>query len=349
MQGSSQHRKEPMRVTQQDIAKLARVSQATVSRVLAGDSRVEPDLRNRVLDAMKRQNYFADSRARSLRSRQAHLVGLVLKREEGAIKDDPFFSRLVSEITSVLIGTPYHLCIDIAHSSESQAEVYEELLRTRRVDGLIVVEPETSDPRMAQLQKDKFPFVVLGNPGCIEVDSVDNDNVLAARMAALHLLDRGYRSVGCLAGPAGVQVSDDRVMGYGLAMRERGLKEMVWNSAFGISSAEEAALRILAGPTRPQALVVQDDFMALGVTLSARLLGLRIPDDLGIVSFNDTSLCQTVEGGLTSVNLNVPQLVSEACRLLIQRIEFPKDETSRLIVPCELKVRRSSQKPGGAV
>jgi DNA-binding LacI/PurR family transcriptional regulator len=332
-----------MRVTQQDIARMARVSQATVSRVLAGDARVESHLRLRVLEAMEKKKYFADSRARSLRSRQAHLIGLVLKRPQGGLKDDPFFSRLISEITSCLSGTPYHLCIDIATSAEAQTELYEELLRTRRVDGLLVVEPEASDPRMAQLQKDQFPFVVIGNPGSVQVDSVDNDNVLAGRMAALHLVEGGFRSVGFLAGPKGVHVSDDRLMGYSLAMREHHLAEQVYHSDFGIGGAEERALAILGSADRPRALVVLDDFMAMGVSMAARMLGLKIPEDLALVSFNDTSLCQAVEGGLTSVNLKVEQIVSQALSILTDRIENGGPETVRSIVPCELKVRKSSQ------
>lgn len=298
---------------------------------------------------MERSNYFADSRARSLRSRQTHLIGLVLKRNDADIKDDPFFSRLISEITACLSGTPYHLCIDMARSAEDQTEIYEELLRTRRVDGLIVVEPEASDPRMAQLKKDEFPFVVLGNPGRVQVDSVDNDNVLAGRMAALHLLDKGVTSLGMLAGPLGVQVSDDRLMGYRLAMRERGMAEMVWHADFGISSGQQACLELLSRKDRPQALVILDDFMAMGAAMSARVLGLRIPDDLALVSFNDTTLCQAVEGGLSSVNLNVEQLVAHALRILTDRIETPSQETIRATVPCELRARKSSQVPARRV
>lgn len=333
-----------MRVTQQDIAKLAKVSQSTVSRVLAGDDRVEAVLRDRVLAAMAKKKYYADSRARSLRARQANLVGLVLKRTEGGIKDDPFFASLISELTEVLRSHGHHLCIDIAHSPEEQAAIYDEMLRTRRVDGVVVVEPEMHDPRLAQLQKDEFPFVVIGNPGGLPVSSVDNDNVLAGRTATLHLLDNGFHNVGFLAGPDGVQVSDDRCTGYSFAMRERGEIEMVWHADFGVKAAEQEATRILSQSVRPRALVVLDDFMALGVVMAAHRQGLRIPEDLALVSFNDTSLCGAVQGGLTSINLNVESLVKQACRILQARINKSDTEIVRQLIPCELRVRRSSQR-----
>lgn len=337
-----------MRVTQQDIARMAKVSQATVSRVLSGDARVEPALRERVLEAMQEQNYYIDSRARSLRSRQALLIGLVLKRPAGGLNEDPFFARLISEITEVLSGTEFHLCVDIAHTSQEQTDIYEELLRTRRVDGLIVVEPELSDQRMAQLVKDRFPFVVIGNPGAVRVASVDNDNVLAGRMAALHLLDNGFHNIGFLAGPRGVQVTDDRLTGYSFAMRERSEIEAIWHSDFGLQAAEKVAFEILSAPVRPRALVVLDDFMAVGVKMAAQRLNLRIPEDLALVSFNNTSLCAFFEGGLTSVDLKVDQIVAQACRALISQIREPDhSEVIRRIVPCELVVRHSSQRPDG--
>ncbi|MBL8040584.1 MAG: LacI family DNA-binding transcriptional regulator, partial [Chthonomonas sp.] len=169
-----------MRVTQQDIARLAKVSQSTVSRVVAGDQRVEEEIRERVMTVMRNHNYRPDVRARSLRTQSTHLIGLVMKREARDLQGDPFFSMFVSEILGFLSSTPYHLCVDIAASALRQEFIYDELLRTRRVDGLILVESEPRDERVERLQKDAFPFVIIGNPGSdVDLHSVDNDNILA--------------------------------------------------------------------------------------------------------------------------------------------------------------------------
>lgn len=334
-----------MRVTQQDIARLAQVSQATVSRVLAGDVRVENEKRDRVLEAMAEVNYRPDVRAQALRRKRTHLVGIVLKRGAGTLKDDPFFASLVSEITSVLSKTPYHLCLDIAADARQQSNVYDELLRSRRVDGLILVEPEVNDGRLQRLQNDHFPFVVIGNPRTSNFHSVDNDNVLAGRMATLHLIESGFKSIGFLAGPQGVVVSDDRVTGYRMAMIENGLDPQIWHSDFGLEAAACASRDFLVQREKPEALVVLDDYMATGVVRSAHLAGIVIPKDLAIVSFNDTNLAQLVEGGLTSVNMNFEKLVQEAVGKLIGLIEKTGPETpTRHVVPCELKVRGSSHR-----
>lgn len=332
-----------MRVTQQDIARLAGVSQATVSRVLAGDERVEGILRDRVLQVMTQHNYRPDMRARSLRKRKAGLIGLVIQRPEGELQDDPFFSSLIGGIAELLVDTSYHLCVDLARTSTTENAVYDDLLRTRRVDGLILVEPQASDERIAKLQAEGFPFVIIGNPMGSAVNSVDNDNVLAGRMATLHLIENGFGDIGFLGGPPGVMVSDDRLMGYSLAMRQHGIAERAWHSAFGYRAAISEARSILLRDDRPDGLVVMDDFMAMGVVQVCQELGLRIGDDVALASFNDSSLCPLVPGGLTSVNLNIPRLVRAACQKLIDLIEASEQpEPTRVLIPSELNVRGSS-------
>ncbi len=335
-----------MRVTQLDIAKFARVSQATVSRVLSGDDRVEPNIRGRVLDVIRLHNYQPDVRARSLRLRRTGLIGLVLKRPHGGLSDDPFFAALTAGIMDFLCGRPYHLCVDVVTDETSQEGIYDEMLRTRRVDGLILVEPEASDERITLLQRDKFPFVLIGNPKNDNIFSVDNDNVHAGEIATKHLVVNGYRRIGFLGGPRDITVSDDRIEGYRRALARAGLEPIVCHSKFGFEAARSSGLDLLERE-RLDALVVLDDFMACGVVLAARQLGLNVPDQLGLVAFNDTSLCNLLDVGLTSVSLGIEKIVQAAVCKLLQVIEDEDvmDIPVRQIIPCELKIRGSSRLP----
>lgn len=333
------------RVTQRDIARYSQVSQATVSRVVAGDARVDATTSDRVRQVMREFNYRPDVLARSLRNRTSNLIGLVVKRTEGGLHDDPFFANLISGIMEYLLSTPYHLCAELVTES-SQVAVYDELLRTRRVDGLILVESEAKDERIHRLQADRFPFVLIGNPTSSdsgEIWSVDNDNVRAGEEATAHLIEQGYRRIGMLAGPAGVTVSEDRIAGYMRACETGGAFTRVWHSEFGLQAAKDAAKAIFSESQMPDALVVLDDFMAMGVVMAARSCGVKIPEDIALVSFGDSSLCQVLEGGLSSVSLNIRQLVDAACSRLLTVIEdAPVRSPKRLIVPTELKVRGSS-------
>lgn len=334
-----------MRVTQQDIARMAEVSQATVSRVLAGDERVEPDTRTRVLAVMERANYRPDVRAQSLRKKRTQLIGIVLKRESSDISDDPFVSALITEITQALAETGYHLCIDIASSSDHQSRVYDEMLRSRRVDGLILLEPESDDPRLRRLSADRFPFVVIGNPRVAAWHSVDNDNVLAGRMATLHLIEEGHKDILFLSGPQGVAVSQDRITGYEMAMREHRLTPRVVNCCFGHDAAYCQAIEIIDSARMPEAMLVMDDYMATGVIKAAVQHSIPIPTQLAMASFNDSMVCHLLPHGLTSVNMNLPTLITHAVKKLIHLVES-KDaiEPSRFVVPCELVVRGSSRR-----
>jgi DNA-binding LacI/PurR family transcriptional regulator len=333
-----------MRVTQQDIAKIASVSQATVSRVLAGDDKVEAAIRQRVISVMQEHNYQPDMRARSLRSKRTGLVGLVLNRPSGGLGEDPFFAGLIAEILDKLSGRPYHLCMDMVSSAAGQSAIYDEMLRTRRVDGLILVESEATDHRIQRLQEEGFPFVLIGNPmDSDSIHSVDNDNVHAAETATRHLVEQGYQRIGILAARRGVTVSDDRVAGYQRALRTNQGVDYIRYGDFGAEAARQVAREWLREENRPDALVVLDDFMALGVVNAARELGLKIPGDLGLVSFNDTSLCGLLEGGITSVSLRIPELISKAVDRLLRIIEDrPITGDRRTIVPCDLRIRQSS-------
>ncbi|MCB8933442.1 MAG: LacI family transcriptional regulator [Fimbriimonadaceae bacterium] len=334
-------------MTQEQIARIAKVSQSTVSRVLAGDERVEPRIRDRVAAVMLEHNYRPDVRARSLRNKTTGMVGLVVKRPHGGLSDDPFFANLLAALVGVLSENGRHLCVDLVQSASGQEAVYDEMLRSRRVDGLILVEPEAKDERIHRLQREGFPFVLIGNPDDAgKLWSVDNDNVAAGALAAQHLLDRGYRRIAMLAGPEGVSVSSDRIEGYRSTLRRAGLHPRVWHSEFGCEAAASVAAEALRDPMAVDSLVVLDDFMAMGAIQAARSLGRSLPGQLGLVSFNDSRLCDLLECGLSSVSLNLEKLVGAACARLLSIIDGRDPEgPRRLLVPCELHVRGSSAGP----
>lgn len=331
-----------MRVTQQDIARIARVSQATVSRVVSGDEKVEPAIRDRVLGAMTEHHYAPDVRARQLRNKRAGLIGLVLNRPHGGLADDPFVAALIGDILEVLVSTEYHLCLDLATGESGQTAVYEEMLRTRRVDGLILVESEASDPRLGWLARREFPFVLIGNPPMDgPIHSVDNDNVAASRLATEHLLERGYRRIAFLGGRPGVTVSEDRIAGYREALGD--LPRVVRHAEFGAPAAGTAAKELLRDHPDTDALVVLDDDMAVGAIMAARGLGRTVGSDLGVVSFNDSRLCGLVDGGLSSVTLHLPRIVEAAVARLLDVIEGRSGGLElRQIIPAELRARGSS-------
>lgn len=332
-------------LTQNQIAKLSRVSQATVSRVLRGDPRVNEELRQRVLAVIEQHGYVPDARAQSLRSQRAGILGLVVHRSPKQLARDPFFSALIAALIEFAGKAGYHLCVDVARAVHSQRAIYEELLRTRRVDGLILVEPQTQDERMPRLLEEGFPFVLIGRYEPIEaVYSVDNDNVGAGRMATEYLLRKGHWRIAYISGPRGLFVCEDRYAGYQQALREAQVccpSEMVVWGDFTEEHGYRAMSRLLSLPEPPTAVVAVDDLVAIGALRAAKEHGVAVPQQLAVVGFNDSPFCQYVDPPLTSVAVDIRALAQMATEMLIHQVEGREPPQRRTIVPCHLVERES--------
>jgi len=333
-------------IRQTEIARLARVSQATVSRVLNNDPQVNEELRQRVLAVVEALGYVPDARAQSLRAQRTRLLGLVIHRAPTALAYDPFFSALIASIIDQAGKQGYHLCVDAARTVKGQRAIYEELLRTRRVDGLILVESETRDERIARLTAEGFPFVLIGRYAPEDaIYTVDNDNIGAARMATEYLLQRGHRRIAYIGGPAGLTVTRDRLRGYREALQAHGIgydAQLVAFGAFSEHGGARAMSELLSLSQPPDAVLALDDVLAIGAMREAQQRGLRIPDDIAIIGFNNTPLCSFVEPSLTSVAIDIPALARAATQRLIDLIEGHTPSPRRLIVPAHLVPRESA-------
>ncbi|OYT75568.1 MAG: hypothetical protein CFK49_02605 [Armatimonadetes bacterium JP3_11] len=331
---------------QVEIARLAGVSQATVSRVLKGDPQVNDTMRQRVLAVVRELGYVPDARAQSLRSQRTRLLGLVVHRASEALAGDPFFSALIASIVEQAGRHDYHLCVDTARTARSQRAIYEELLRTRRVDGLILVESETHDKRIERLSCEGFPFVLIGRYEPIDaVCSVDNDNIGAAFMATDYLIRSGRKRIAYIGGPAGLTVTRDRLQGYKTALESHGVgydPHRVAFAEFNERSAASAMAELLYLTPPPDAVVGMDDLIALSAMREAKRQGRRIPEDIAFIGFNDSPLCHYVEPRLTSITVDIPALARRATEMLIMLIEGHEPQPKRQIVPARLVKRESA-------
>ncbi|GIV10572.1 MAG: LacI family transcriptional regulator [Fimbriimonadales bacterium] len=329
-----------------EIARLAGVSQATVSRVLKGDPQVNEAMRERVLAVVQELGYVPDSRAQSLRSQRTRLLGLVIHRAPEALASDPFFSALIASIVEQAGKHEYHLCVDTARTVRSQRAIYEELLRTRRVDGLILVESESHDKRIERLSCEGFPFVLIGRYEPEDaIATVDNDNIGAAYMATDYLIRTGRTRVAYIGGPAGLTVTRDRLQGYKSALEAHGLAydaRLVAFADFNPRSASSAMTDLLGRSALPDAVLAMDDLIALSAMREAKRQGRRIPDDIAFIGFNDSPLCQYVEPSLTSIAVEIPALARRATEMLVQLIEGHEPTPKRQIVPARLVKRESA-------
>jgi LacI family transcriptional regulator len=330
----------------EEVARLAGVSRSTVSRVVNGDPRVSDEARARVQQIIDAHNYHPNAAARSLASRRTRIIGLLIPHAVGQIFRDPFFPVLVQGAVEACNETDYNLTMlmETAVDGIASDRVYQRVVRGRHVDGLVIASSVVEDPIIAHLQRDGFPFVLVGRHPRHEVSFVDVDNRSAAREAVAHLLGHGYRRIGMIAGPRNMIASIDRYAGYVTALQEDGrLPEpaLTVYSNFTRRGGYRAINELLAAGERPDAVFVASDAMASGALQALRDAGLRVPDDVAVMGFDGLEETLVSRSILSTVVQPTADEGREAVRTLLQLIEQPDRPPIQRYLPTQLALRRS--------
>ena len=336
-------------VGMKDVARVAGVSISTVSRVLTGSPLVNEETRVRVQRAMDELDYRPNRVARRLRrdTARASLIGLIVPDIQ-----NPFFAELVRGVESVAQQHGYMLFLGNSDEDPAQERRYLDLMRAESVDGLILPASSDSAQVVAALGRQGIPVVCVDRRlPRVALDTVIADNVHGAYEAIAHLLRIGHRRIGYIGGRPQLSTSQERLEGYRLALQEHGL-------AFDASLVREgdsrqAGGRALAGELLrldrpPTALFVGNNLMTLGALETIHLLGLRIPEEIAIVSYDDIPWALALDPPLTAVRQPGHEIGRRAAELLLQRIADPKRSTTLLVLQPELVVRQSCGAGGAA-
>lgn len=335
-----------MSVTIVDIAKRAGVSPSTVSRVISGNPRISEATARRVKAIMDELGYHPNAMAKSLVQGVTHTIGLLLPRSAEELFQNQFFAEVIRGIVTRATRSEYDLMLATGTSESEELDAVNRLMRGRRVDGLILLNARSSDPVVALLASQRFPFVLIGRSDeAPDILTVDNDNVQAAYDVTRHLILQGHQRVGFVSGPPNLVVSKDRLAGYRKAMEESGIptrQEWIVEGDFLQESGYRAMSLIMQLPERPTALVVMDDMMALGVLGGVTELGFKVPDDLALFGFNNIPLSALTTPPISSVDIGVYQLGYMASTRLLQAIKGEPIPAARTLIPHRLIARDSS-------
>ncbi|GAB4531519.1 MAG: LacI family DNA-binding transcriptional regulator [Anaerolineae bacterium] len=334
------------RVTSRDVAKRAGVSRTTVSFVLNDVTgvNISQETRQRVLQAAQELGYVPDAAARSLASRRAYTLGLVLVRNQSHIAADAFLPQVIHGLTDSTRQAGFHLLLepveDVRHP-----DAYIHLVRAKHIDGIVLSGPRSDDEQLPVLVNEGFPVVLLGqlpgNPACF----VDVDNRSAAREAVEHLIQLGHQCIGCITNaPLQYTGSADRLAGYRDALQSAGIpyqERLVRYGDFVPESGYQAACSLLRETPPPTALFVASDVVAFGAMAAIREYGLSIPDDVALVGFDDVPLARYMDPPLTTVRLPATELGSQAGQMIIKLIQDGEVGVRNVILETELIVRAS--------
>jgi DNA-binding LacI/PurR family transcriptional regulator len=312
-------------VTMRQIAERADVSIGTVSHVINDTAKVREKLKERVLDAIRSLGYQPSQLARGLRRNQTNIVVMIIPDIT-----NPFFPGVVRGVEDVAYKHSFRLVLCNTDNDPQKESSYLNEMRSYRPAGWLVI--PSADSEMAALLKPAAagsPVVCIDRqaPGW-KGDVVLAANEAGAHSATRHLLRMGHRQLAVITGPlSGAKVAIE--------------PEYIQEAQFNRQSGYQAAIRLLRMLPRPTAIFACNDLMAMGVLHAARELGVRCPEDLSIVGFDDLDFAEFTAPALTSVHQSGYQLGTTAARLLLERIDGSKQSPQKIVLPSELKIRHS--------
>ncbi len=328
------------RATIEEVAAAAGVSRSTVSRVVNGSTAVSPEALAAVRAAIERLNYVPNRAARSLASKQTQAIALIVPEDTTRFFGDPFFAAIVAGVTGALGGSDYLLNLLIA--SDDPGDKMTSFVRNGGVDGAIIVSHHTSDAFIDRIA-DAVPVVYGGRPVRTGPGDyiVDVDNVDGARVATQRLIDIGRSRIATISGPLTMVASVDRVQGFRSALADAGLASFAEEAGdYSESSGADAVRRMLASG-RPDGIFVASDLMARGALTALRAAGIRVPEDVALVGFDDSSVAVSTDPQLTTVRQPM-YAQGEAMAGILLSLLAGGDPPHTTILPTELVVRGSA-------
>lgn len=331
--------------TQNDVAQRANVSQAMVSYVLNGitDITIPVETRQRILDAIKELGYQPSKVARSLRTSKTYTIA-------GVIPDilNPFYPAFQRGIQDVADAHNYDLITYNTHANPDKERSFCESLLQERADGLVAVLFHVNATNLLPLLERGIPVVRLEAmykaPGGYPLDNIYVDNAAASHAAVSYLIGRGHRQIGMLAGHAGP--SRHRIAGYWQALTDHRIapdENMIETADFNEIGGYTGMQALMQRASQLTALFASNDLMAIGAMQAIREAGLRVPEDIAVVGFDDIPAARLISPGLTTISQHQVQIGRRAAQMLFERLNGTAPPAGRTeSMPFELIIRQSA-------
>ena len=330
-------------LTLEDIAKKVGVSRSTVSRVVNGFPNVTPEVRSKVVEAIQETGYHPNAAARSLASQHSGVIGLVLPRTVSSFFIDPFFPQLTQGVAYGCNKNDLTLSLYLVSNKEDEEKIYPRISRRGLLDGILVQAGQPDARMMEYLATSRVPNVILGRPFMPEgANYVDVDNVSAAANATRHLIKLGYKRIATITGERDSAATVDRLEGYKQALKNAGHAidpSLIVEGDFTEPGGYAAMQKLLAA--KPDAVFAASDITAVGAMDAVLGAGLRIPEDIAFVGFDDVPIATMGKIKLTTIRQPILQFGIKAVELLIDVINNGKKPARRITIETELIIRES--------
>lgn len=328
--------------TMKDIAKLAGVSTSTVSHVINKTRFVSEEISERVNNAAKELNYYAPSAlARSLKVNRTKTIGMLV-----TTSTNPFFGEVVKGVERSCYHKGYSLILCNTEGDNERMRQSINTLLQKRVDGLILMCSSLEGERIDVFERyPDIPVVVMDwGPMLFTSDKIQDNSLRGGYLAAKYLIDCGHTEIGCITGPLIKHQAQMRYEGYKRAMKEAGLEfnaNWIIESDFECEGGYQAFKKMAERGTLPSSIFVSNDMMAMGVINAANELGIKVPDDLSIIGYDDIHIAKFMSPSLTTIHQPKYRLGQAAVETLVRRLDDKSNEAQVVQLEPTLVVRNS--------
>ncbi|MFJ7936098.1 LacI family DNA-binding transcriptional regulator [Sporosarcina sp. NPDC096371] len=341
-----------MSVTIKDVAARANVAPSTVSRVLSDSPHISDKTKRKVHKVMDEMGYHMNYNARNLAQQSTKTIGIVMKNSTEESMYNTFFPEVIRGISGLC--SKYDFSISLT-TGESEEEIFNDtvkMVRGKRVDGMIVLYSKKDDRVVPYLIESGIPFVVIGKP-LIEPSKimfVDNDNVQASKEATDYLLNLGHSKIAFIGEDTEFEVGEARLNGFSQAMKERQLdipEQYLKNLQPDANHGGRVITELMELANPPTALVVTNDLNALIILSALSERGKKVPDDISLISFNNSIISRVSNPPLTTVDTQIFQLGYESASCLIELVKDPSMFKKSVVIPTSIVERKSCVAPKG--
>lgn len=331
-----------------DVAIAAGVSTSTVSRIINENPAISAETREKVLKVMKDLDYVPNSMARALSNQRAFTVTLAINADDAKSFNNPFFYEVMHGIEKVVYQKD--LCLIIANMQTfiKKESILTWLISGKRTQGIILPSSLAGEKNIRELNRHHFPFVVFGEPDSPEpLNWVDVNNRQGGQQAVDHLLRQGYKRIAFISGNRRELFNKNRFLGYkdglernGLAFRESYAIEGGNTKADGFAMMRT----LLDAAERPDAVICTDNIMSLGILKAIQTAGLSVPQDIGIVSFDNFPVADLADPPLTTVDVDVYELGVQTAQMLFKLIDNPLSRQQQTLIATQIQARESTKR-----
>lgn len=338
-----------MAATIKDVARLAGVSHSTVSRVLNDKAVISKETKQKIYKAMKELKYVPNDFARSFASGNPLTIALVIDVDNVNDYSNSFFSNTVFGIETAAHKNNYNLMVVNGSVSLGGNETIVKLAMGKRINGIIIPESIVNAKLLKKLDEYNFPYVILGRTKDVgsNFDWVDINNTQAGALAVKHLIENGYKRIAFMSNGNDKVFNQDRIEGYKKELKNNHINlnnKFIVEGIGTVEQGEELAKQLLKGNNIPDAIICSNDHMVVGVLKAAKEKKISIPNDLGVICFDNTTVMELSNISITCLNVDTYELGIQAADKLISLIENTKSSVRQTLISTSIIKRESTNK-----